>query len=313
MFDIDMDAVAELVTMALTPVCGTLSVLLGKSVHISSPRLERLGKDEVAEIYPSPFVVIGSTLNSDTVKSRQLFLLKKETVQSVANIIMGVEQDEFYGTIDEITLSTIREVANQCLRTSDEAFTEFLGKPIKQELMGLTVVSDPGELRKRIDSLETDRCLGMRCRLKIDGIIDTDFYGVIPDKMLEALGFSGSDKVTGNSIAQGKGLKTIAVKNIRFPEFKVVEEDYSVQDIDENRKKIMDISLDVSVQIGSAVCTVRDILGLEEGQIIVLDKQAGSPADVVVNGEYIGKGDMIMLEDQFAARITEIVDKRDAK
>ncbi|MFR6327902.1 MAG: FliM/FliN family flagellar motor switch protein [Eisenbergiella sp.] len=54
---------------------------------------------------------------------------------------------------------------------------------------------------------------------------------------------------------------------------------------------------------------MRDILELKPGQMIVLDKQAGAPADVVVKDRLIGKGDVLVSSDNFAVRITEIVNK----
>ena len=66
---------------------------------------------------------------------------------------------------------------------------------------------------------------------------------------------------------------------------------------------------DVSVRIGETICKVRDILSLKPGQLIILDKQAGSPADVVVKERLIGKGDVLVSSDNFAVRITEIVNK----
>ena len=69
------------------------------------------------------------------------------------------------------------------------------------------------------------------------------------------------------------------------------------------------MSLDVSVRIGETICKVRDILSLKPGQLIILDKQAGSPADVVVKERLIGKGDVLVSSDNFAVRITEIVNK----
>ena len=53
------------------------------------------------------------------------------------------------------------------------------------------------------------------------------------------------------------------------------------------------------------------MLALKEGQVLVLDKQAGSPADVVVNGELIGKGDVLVTGEHFGTRIIEIVGKRE--
>ena len=53
------------------------------------------------------------------------------------------------------------------------------------------------------------------------------------------------------------------------------------------------------------------MLALKEGQVLVLDKQAGFPADVVVNGELIGKGDVLVTGEHFGTRIIEIVGKRE--
>ena len=83
----------------------------------------------------------------------------------------------------------------------------------------------------------------------------------------------------------------------------------TVDEIGEDRGRIRDMSLDVSVRIGETVCKVRDILELKPGQMIVLDKQAGAPADVVVKDRLIGKGDVLVSSDNFAVRITEIVNK----
>lgn len=74
---------------------------------------------------------------------------------------------------------------------------------------------------------------------------------------------------------------------------------------------IRDISLDVSVQIGRSVCKVKDVLGMKEGQVLTLDKQAGAPADIVVNGVLLGRGDVLVSNDNFAARITEIIGKKE--
>ena len=59
------------------------------------------------------------------------------------------------------------------------------------------------------------------------------------------------------------------------------------------------------------MCSVMDVLSFKEGQVLVLDKQAGSPADVVANGELIGRGDVLVSGDHFGARIIEIVGKRE--
>lgn len=76
---------------------------------------------------------------------------------------------------------------------------------------------------------------------------------------------------------------------------------------EENLELIMGVPLDVSVEIGRTKKFVRDILEFTKGSLIVLDKLAGEQVDLYVNGQCIAKGDVVVVEDNFGIRITEIV------
>ena len=67
------------------------------------------------------------------------------------------------------------------------------------------------------------------------------------------------------------------------------------------------LPLEISVEIGTAKRKVKDILEFTQGTIIELERQAGAPVDVVVNGNLIARGDVVVIDDNFAVRITEIV------
>lgn len=73
---------------------------------------------------------------------------------------------------------------------------------------------------------------------------------------------------------------------------------------------LMDVSLRVSVELGRATLTVRDTLSLSPGQVVELDKLAGDPVDVLVNGRLIARGEVVVVDDQFGVRVTEIVSAR---
>ena len=75
----------------------------------------------------------------------------------------------------------------------------------------------------------------------------------------------------------------------------------------DNLNLLMDVPLQISVEIGSARRKVRDILEFAQGTIIELERQAGAPVDIVVNGNLIAKGDVVVIDDNFAVRITEII------
>lgn len=81
------------------------------------------------------------------------------------------------------------------------------------------------------------------------------------------------------------------------------EEEYT------NQEMLMQVPLEVSVEIGRTKKKVRDILEFTQGSLVVLDKMAGEQVDLFVNGRVIARGDIVVVEDNFGVRITEIVSK----
>ena len=75
----------------------------------------------------------------------------------------------------------------------------------------------------------------------------------------------------------------------------------------ENINLIMDVPLEVTVELGRTSKSISDILDLGPGKIIELDKIAGEPIDVLVNGKYVAKGEVVVIEESLGVRITEIV------
>ena len=74
-----------------------------------------------------------------------------------------------------------------------------------------------------------------------------------------------------------------------------------------NQEMLMKVPLEVSVEIGRTKRLVKDILEFTQGTLVVLDKMAGEQVDLFVNGQCIAKGDIVVVEDNFGIRVTEIV------
>ena len=77
---------------------------------------------------------------------------------------------------------------------------------------------------------------------------------------------------------------------------------------DLNLNMILDIPVHVHVELGNAETSIRDILKMGPGSIVELEREAGAPADLIVNGKLIGKGDVVVVGDNFGIRITSLVD-----
>lgn len=69
----------------------------------------------------------------------------------------------------------------------------------------------------------------------------------------------------------------------------------------------MDVPLEVTVELGRTKMQIKEILDLGAGSIVELDKLAGEPVDVLVNGKLIAKGEVVVIDESFGIRITNIV------
>ena len=67
------------------------------------------------------------------------------------------------------------------------------------------------------------------------------------------------------------------------------------------------VAMEVTVELGRTRLSVRDLLALTPGDVVELDRAAGSPADLLVNGRLIARGEVVVVDENFALRVTEIV------
>lgn len=70
---------------------------------------------------------------------------------------------------------------------------------------------------------------------------------------------------------------------------------------------LLDVPLEVTVELGRARMTIQDLLGLGPGSVIELDKVAGESLDILVNGRLVARGEAVVVNEKFGARITDIV------
>jgi flagellar motor switch protein FliN/FliY len=118
----------------------------------------------------------------------------------------------------------------------------------------------------------------------------------------ESYGLSAERSVA----APGAGPAPTAVHPVQFmpltPEPPSVDRTHGIE-------LLMDVALEVSVELGRAHMSIGEILALRTGSVIELDKLAGEPVDVSVNGTLIARGEVVVVDEKFGVRITEVVSK----
>ena len=79
----------------------------------------------------------------------------------------------------------------------------------------------------------------------------------------------------------------------------------------ENLRVLENIDVRLTVEVGNAEIKIRDLLRLNEGSIVELDRLAGDPLDILVNGTMIAQGEVVMVGERFGVRFTEVVDPKE--
>ena len=72
---------------------------------------------------------------------------------------------------------------------------------------------------------------------------------------------------------------------------------------------LMNVTLPVSVELGRATMTIQEVLAIYEGSVIELERVAGEPVDILVSGKLLGKGEVVVVDDKFGIRITELINR----
>jgi flagellar motor switch protein FliN/FliY len=113
--------------------------------------------------------------------------------------------------------------------------------------------------------------------------------------------------------AQGEALSSLWQEALKEQEEKEREEKKEVltPDIQEKLKKFLDLPLLIEVVVGSTTLTLEEVLNLGPGSVVELDNLVEEPVDIKVNGKLVAKGEIVVVEEKFGVKITDIVEKEE--
>jgi len=137
-------------------------------------------------------------------------------------------------------------------------------------------------------------------------------YEVFDDSIVNAMGQGGETQSRGSSMAgAGMGLgggtsqaqSGTPIQSVQLPQLQQIAGGGDAG----NLGLLMDVSMEMTVELGRTRKLIREILSIGEGTIIELDKLAGEPVDILVNQKLIAKGEVVVIDENFGVRVTEIV------
>lgn len=202
--------------------------------------------------------------------------------------------------LDEFGLSAFSEITNIFYQGFTQNISNLIGKQIKAERSKVMLVDSKTlgvspfsakVLTIRFNLVHND--VKIPLHMYFDFASFTSLFEVQKNK-----------KVSNES--KSKSNDDIQVKEIRVPKFNNDNENVSANP-SKNLDLIMNVPLNVSIEIGKTKRKIKDVMSFASGYVLELEKQLGAPVDIVVNGQLIARGDVVVIDENFAIRITEIV------
>ncbi len=127
--------------------------------------------------------------------------------------------------------------------------------------------------------------------------------GMGMQQMMPNMGMQQMMPNMGMGMGQNMGMNVPNVQNLQYPNLQGA----NMSQEQGNINLIMDVSMEMTVELGRTKKQIKDILGMGEGTIIELDKLAGEPVDILVNHKPIAKGEVVVIDENFGVRVTEIL------
>lgn len=331
----ESDALGEIGNISFGNSATALSTLLQQKVEITTPVVSEVRIEALRERYPTPHVAlrVGYT---EGIQGENVLVLTREDAAIISDLMLGgTGENVDPESLDEIRLSAVQEAMNQMMGAAATSLSTVFSKKIDIS-PPLVEVFDATKNQTIIDRLELwETMVLIEFNLKVGTLIDSTIVQIAPiqfgkqlvDELMKATGEvqAASEPVKAQPKAEApkpqpqaqqqaqpvapqpskqKSMPEVAVSQA---EFMPLQSPASQEAVPANLGLLYDVPLNVTVELGRTKKSVREVLELSQGSIIELDKLAGEPVDIYVNQQRIARGEVVVIEENFGVRVTEII------
>ena len=272
---------------------SALGDLVNKNCSLSDPQVLLTSPGDILNRLPEELIDVRLNFRGAYSGFHSYYLDNSEVPQIVRP--MGVESDE----LDATSLSAIGEAFSNSVHAQLRLLDDLFAENISPEAPNVQVVQrDSLALTPPVFTLLYD--------VHFDGEKVLSIIEVINQDLAESIGkvLHSEDNVEDFSASKQTGNTAKKVEGVSFPNFRAAE--IGPQE-EQNLGLLMDVPVTLAVELGRTKWQLRDVLTIGEGSIIELDKQAGELVDVLVNNNLIARGEVVVVDENFSVRITEII------
>ncbi|MEW9496590.1 flagellar motor switch phosphatase FliY [Bacillus altitudinis] len=329
----EQDAIGEIGNISFGSSATALSTLLSQKVEITTPTVTVIQKSKLNEEFPHPYVAIEVNY-TEGFSASNLLVIQQTDAAVIADLMMGGDGTNADPSLSEIHLSAVQEAMNQMMGSAATSMSTVFNKkidisPPRVELLDVK----EGEGTDRIPAEEM--LVKVSFRLTIGELIDSNIMQLYPITFAKDLIAELTDPAEEEPVqeapqsapepqqavpqAQSAPMQQSAPPkrqakpklaepvNVAPVEFEAFSEPQHTTSQLGNLDMLMDIPLSITVELGRTQRSVKEVLELSAGSIIELDKLAGEPVDILVNKRIVAKGEVVVIDENFGVRVTDIL------
>jgi len=339
----EVDAIGEIGNISMGTAATTLFNLLGKKVIITTPKVEVTDWSEFTKLHNTSSYVAVNIEYTHGLKGTNMLILKERDAGIIAELMMGNDGLNVQEELTELHLSAVSEAMNQMIGSAATSMSSIFNKRI--DISPPEAYKVNFDSSSPIGSFKTNQKLVIVAfKMVVGDLIDSEIMQLIPldfaKELAHNLLVSSTSDLTSQKVyepgdaskdfetaKQAEPVKVNEVRNekassfhepkpkaepkgepvnVQYAQFESFDEGISAAE-KANISLIMDVPLEITVELGRTQRLIRDILEFVPGSIVELDKLAGEPIDILVNGKVIAKGEVVVIDESFGVRITDIV------
>ena len=314
--DIEKDIIGEVGNISMSTAATTLSSILNRQVLITTPRVSWIPFRSIIEECTIPKVVADIEFKEGLMGSNLLMMdVTDSTI--IADLMMGGDGKVASNTkLTELELSAVAEAMNQMIGSASTAMATMLGKTIDilPPVVSLWDNSESFDYK----NIEPDRKI---CKiafdLNVEGLIQSEIMQIFAGETVQEIAslMLGDTAVEVNVTEElppdptppptppSPQTETVTVQK---PIFNSLTPNSEPKKAPRNLDLIMDVPLEFSVVLGRTKRSIKDVLALSSGSVVELNKLADEPLEIYVNGKLIAQGEVVVINENFGIRITNI-------
>jgi flagellar motor switch protein FliN/FliY len=300
----EKDILAEIMQQAFARSSGSISSFVNKDVRFANAYTDVKSPQSIQNEFKGKYISFQSKLSGAVAGDSHILMPVADAVKIAQNLL---SQDEAKSEeLDGAQEQALKEMMSPMITAYFVNISHRSNLNFSSGIISIIQIKKKEDLNIPM----VDDYAKISFSMSISGLVDTKLIQIFPAQIAQKIAQSamqGAQDAGAGAAAQADlpaaGAGQVAIEDVEFPDL----QSGGIVSTQANLNLLLDIKMDLTVELGRTRKYVKEILSLGEGSIIELDKLAGEPVDLLVNNKLIARGEVVVIDENFGVRVTDIV------